>query len=306
MYTEDLGDPRRFARIARRVSQHRPIVAVRTSADLGPTNSALYRHCGLIEVPTVAALLDTVRVLATQPVLRGDRVAVLSNYPSPQRLASAGDRGARAAAGRPPAAARLPLDTCRLRRSDRRGAALRRHRRSDGGLRTTAAPRRSRRSPRSMPSPMPPASRSRPCSSPPPTVRSRPARTSPTSCSPSRPPPCSADRGPTAGGWPRRRRLLRPWSTMSTVDGADELIAGALLDGMDRLDPATTADLLATYGITVPPTRFVAIGDAVDAADRDRLPGGRQGSPSPRRTIRARRGRPRSRRCASRQPRRST
>jgi succinyl-CoA synthetase alpha subunit/GNAT superfamily N-acetyltransferase len=87
MYTEDLGNPRRFARIARRVSKHRPIVAVRTSADLGPTNSALYRHCGLIEVPTVAALLDTVRVLATQPVLRGDRIAVLSNYPSPERLA---------------------------------------------------------------------------------------------------------------------------------------------------------------------------------------------------------------------------
>ena len=88
MYTEDLGDPRRFARIARRVSQRRPIVAVRTSAELGPTNSALYRHCGLIEVPTVAALLDTVRVLATQPVLRGEHVAVLSNDRSAQRLAT--------------------------------------------------------------------------------------------------------------------------------------------------------------------------------------------------------------------------
>ena len=89
MYTEDLGDPRRFARIARRVSQRRPIVAVRTAADLGPTNSALYRHCGLIEVPTVTDLIDTVRVLATQPVLRGDRIAVVSNYPSPRRLAEA-------------------------------------------------------------------------------------------------------------------------------------------------------------------------------------------------------------------------
>ena len=88
LYTEDLGDTRRFARIARRLSERRPIVAVRTAADLGPTNSALYRHCGLIEVPSVAALLDTVRVLATQPVLRGDRIAVVSNYPSPRRLAS--------------------------------------------------------------------------------------------------------------------------------------------------------------------------------------------------------------------------
>ena len=53
---------------------------------------------------------------------------------------------------------------------------------------------------------------------------------------------------------------------MSTASGAGELIAGALLDGIDHLDPATTADLLATYGITVPPTRYVAIGEALEAA----------------------------------------
>ena len=50
------------------------------------------------------------------------------------------------------------------------------------------------------------------------------------------------------------------------VDRADELVAGALLDGQSRLDPATTAELLAAYGIRVPPTRFVAAADAVDAA----------------------------------------
>ena len=50
------------------------------------------------------------------------------------------------------------------------------------------------------------------------------------------------------------------------VEAADELIAGALLDGLDRLDPATTADLLSAYGIIVPRTRFVSIRDAVAAA----------------------------------------
>ena len=65
MYTESIGNPRRFARIARRVSRRRPIVAVRTgAAAIGPSGGALYQHSGLIEVPTVVAMLDTVRVLA--------------------------------------------------------------------------------------------------------------------------------------------------------------------------------------------------------------------------------------------------
>ena len=84
MYTESFGNARKFARIARRVSLHRPIVAVRTgAAAIGPTGGALYQQAGLIEVPTVAAMLDTARVLATQPVMRGPRVALLSNARSP-------------------------------------------------------------------------------------------------------------------------------------------------------------------------------------------------------------------------------
>ena len=90
MYTESFGNPRKFARIARRVSRRRPIVAVRTgAAAVEPSGSAMYHQAGLIEVPTVAALLDTVRVLATQPVLDGPNVAVLANSRSPETLARA-------------------------------------------------------------------------------------------------------------------------------------------------------------------------------------------------------------------------
>ena len=90
MYTESFGNPRKFARIARRVSRHRPIVAVRTgAAAIGPSGGALYQQAGLIEVPTVAAMLDTARVLATQPVMRGPRVAVLANARSPATLSRA-------------------------------------------------------------------------------------------------------------------------------------------------------------------------------------------------------------------------
>jgi acyl-CoA synthetase (NDP forming) len=90
IYTESLGNPRKFARIARRVSRTRPIVAVRTGAALiGAGNDAMYRDTGVIQVPTVASMLDTARVLATQPLLEGRRVAVVTNSTSPGVLARA-------------------------------------------------------------------------------------------------------------------------------------------------------------------------------------------------------------------------
>jgi acyl-CoA synthetase (NDP forming)/GNAT superfamily N-acetyltransferase len=95
MYTETFGNPRKFARLARRVSMTRPIVAVRTgTAMLGPAASALYRQCGVIEVPTVAAMLDTARVLATQPLMRSRNVAVITNARSPGVLTEAALRAA--------------------------------------------------------------------------------------------------------------------------------------------------------------------------------------------------------------------
>lgn len=95
LYTESLGNPRKFARIARRVSATKPIVAVRTGAALiGAANAALYQQTGMIEVPTVVSLLDTVRVFASQPLMGGDRVAVISNAPSPAILAAATIEGA--------------------------------------------------------------------------------------------------------------------------------------------------------------------------------------------------------------------
>jgi acyl-CoA synthetase (NDP forming)/GNAT superfamily N-acetyltransferase len=90
MYTESFGNPRKFARIARRVSRTKPIVAVRTgAAATGEMGGALYQQAGLIEVPTVPALLETVRVLETQPILDGPNVAVVTNSRSPNVLARA-------------------------------------------------------------------------------------------------------------------------------------------------------------------------------------------------------------------------
>jgi acyl-CoA synthetase (NDP forming)/RimJ/RimL family protein N-acetyltransferase len=90
IYSETLGNPGKFARIARRVSLQRPIVTVRTGTALsGEGTDALYAHTGVIEVPTVTALLDTVRTLSTQPLMNGRRVMVVSNSKSPTVLATA-------------------------------------------------------------------------------------------------------------------------------------------------------------------------------------------------------------------------
>ncbi|MCU1502944.1 MAG: putative acetyltransferase [Ilumatobacteraceae bacterium] len=107
MYTESFGNPRKFARIARRVSRKRPIVAVRAgAAAIGSGTAALYQESGLIEVPGVRAMLDMVRVLADQPLPPGPNVAVLTNSRSPGVLAA----DALATAGLRVVAPPVPLD----------------------------------------------------------------------------------------------------------------------------------------------------------------------------------------------------
>jgi acyl-CoA synthetase (NDP forming)/GNAT superfamily N-acetyltransferase len=89
MYSESFGNPRKFARVARRVGRTKPIIAVRTGAARTDAADALYEHAGLVEVPTVHGLLDTARVAASQPLPAGDRVVVLTNSRSPGVLARA-------------------------------------------------------------------------------------------------------------------------------------------------------------------------------------------------------------------------
>ncbi len=50
---------------------------------------ALYAHTGVIQVPTVTAMIDTARTLSTQPLMTGRRVAIVSNSRSPTVLATA-------------------------------------------------------------------------------------------------------------------------------------------------------------------------------------------------------------------------
>jgi acyl-CoA synthetase (NDP forming)/GNAT superfamily N-acetyltransferase len=86
LYTERFGNPRKFARIARRVAMRRPIVAVESTGDAA--TAALYQQAGVIHVASVSELVDTARVLVDQPLPRSPVVAVVANAGSPLRLAT--------------------------------------------------------------------------------------------------------------------------------------------------------------------------------------------------------------------------
>lgn len=96
LYLQSFGNPRKFSRIARRVSREKPVVAVKSGR--GPVDAdgeewpddmadALMRQTGVIRVDTTEDLLDVTRVLATQPVPEGERVAVVANRNGPARVA---------------------------------------------------------------------------------------------------------------------------------------------------------------------------------------------------------------------------
>jgi acetate---CoA ligase (ADP-forming) len=103
LYLESFGNPRRFARIARRVGRSKPIVAVKsgrspagaraTSSHTGAlvsasdvTVDALFEQAGVIRADTIHELFDAAALLSAQPVPRGSRVAIVTNGGGPAIL----------------------------------------------------------------------------------------------------------------------------------------------------------------------------------------------------------------------------
>jgi acyl-CoA synthetase (NDP forming) len=98
-YLESVPDPRRFARIARRLSRHKPIVVVksgRTGAGRRAASShtaalaardtaveALVHQAGVIRAGTLEEMFDVAAVMSSQPLPAGRRVAVLTNVGGP-------------------------------------------------------------------------------------------------------------------------------------------------------------------------------------------------------------------------------
>lgn len=89
LYLETFGNPRKFARLARRIGRSKPVVALASLArppGVGDAPaldaaavSALFAQSGVIRVDTVSELLDVGVLLANQPPPAGRRVAVVGN-----------------------------------------------------------------------------------------------------------------------------------------------------------------------------------------------------------------------------------
>jgi len=88
LYLESFGNPRRFSRIARRISRSKPIVAVKSGrgAPGDEAVDALFRATGVLRVDTIEELFDVASVLALQPLPRGRRVAVVGDVAGPGTL----------------------------------------------------------------------------------------------------------------------------------------------------------------------------------------------------------------------------
>ena len=103
LYLESFGNPRKFARIARRVGRTKPIVAIKsgrsaagaraTASHTGAlvaasdvTVDALFRQAGVIRADTIGGLFDIAALLATQPIPKGQRVGIVTNVGGPAIL----------------------------------------------------------------------------------------------------------------------------------------------------------------------------------------------------------------------------
>ncbi|CAL9506239.1 hypothetical protein SUDANB95_03515 [Actinosynnema sp. ALI-1.44] len=95
LYLESFGNPRKFARLARRVARRKPVVALRaasseagqraaashTAATATPavTRDALFRQAGVIAVDGVTELVEVLAALHATPLPTGRSVAVVGN-----------------------------------------------------------------------------------------------------------------------------------------------------------------------------------------------------------------------------------
>jgi acetyltransferase len=104
LYLESFGNPRRFTRLAKRISRHKPILAVKSGRTLAGARAAtshtgslsgreqavdaLLRQCGVVRAESIGDLIDLMTAFARCPLPRGNRVAVLTNAGGPGIMAT--------------------------------------------------------------------------------------------------------------------------------------------------------------------------------------------------------------------------
>jgi len=100
LYLESIANPRKFARLTRRIARKKPILVVKsgrsaagaraTSSHTGArisasdvTVDALFDQAGVIRADTLHELFDVAALLTKQPVPRGERVVIVTNGGGP-------------------------------------------------------------------------------------------------------------------------------------------------------------------------------------------------------------------------------
>ncbi|MGQ9683009.1 MAG: acetate--CoA ligase alpha subunit [Anaerolineae bacterium] len=103
-YVEGLRDGRRFMDVARRVTRRTPVIAVKSgnteagsravsshTGSLAGSNrayDAALRQAGVLRAPSIQDLFDWAIAFANQPVLRGNRIAIVTNAGGPAIMAT--------------------------------------------------------------------------------------------------------------------------------------------------------------------------------------------------------------------------
>ncbi len=108
MYLEDLADGREFMRIAREITSHsqkpKPIIALKAGrtiigakaasshtgslAGSDKVYNAIFDQCGVIRGDTLEEVFDYAKALSSQPIPKGNKVAIITNSGGPGILAT--------------------------------------------------------------------------------------------------------------------------------------------------------------------------------------------------------------------------
>ncbi len=95
LYLETFGNPRKFVRIARRMTNKKPILCIKSGKSIAGRKTtelksgairagereveALFQQTGIVLAPTLEDLFDVAVVLVHQPLPKGNRVSIIAN-----------------------------------------------------------------------------------------------------------------------------------------------------------------------------------------------------------------------------------
>lgn len=104
LYLENIEEPKEFVALAKEITEKKPIFAVKTGrsqagakaigshtgvlAGGDAATDAVFKQCGIIRTDSIAELFDVARAFTHQPLLKGDRIAVITNAGGPGILAT--------------------------------------------------------------------------------------------------------------------------------------------------------------------------------------------------------------------------